>query len=343
MTPARQPKAVVPGATSIVVVGASAGGVEALLRLVTGLSPRTTAAIAVVLHVSPAGTSVLPSILARRSPLPVVAPRLKEPLEPGVVYVAPPDHHLIVRRGALELSLGPRENGHRPSIDTTMRSAAEAYGPLAAGIVLSGSRDDGTAGLLEIQQAGGATAVQDPEEALYDSMPRSALQHVTVDAILSIDEIGAWIAALDHLAPVGDRPLRDLIPNDDRFTWPAIGSAARLACPDCGGVLFERSDGTLQKFRCSIGHAFSIESLLSEDAADVEQALWSTVRSLEDRAALVRGLSERSAGTGRPRAAGSFIEQALELEEQAKVIRGALERVAAAIAAPADEPVREGA
>ena len=170
-------------ADGVIVVGASAGGVEALAAFVRALPVETRQAVCVVLHVSPAGTSAMPSILARAAHLPVHSPADGDPLLGGHIYVAPPDHHLEIERGRVRLTQSPREHGHRPAIDATMRSAAHAYDGSVVGFVLTGSRDDGTAGLLTIKQHGGAAVVQDPDEAMYPSMPRSAIDHVDVDAV----------------------------------------------------------------------------------------------------------------------------------------------------------------
>jgi two-component system, chemotaxis family, protein-glutamate methylesterase/glutaminase len=177
----------------VVVAGASAGGVEALIALVRSLPVDFPYAVLVVLHVSPAGTSVLPAILGRACRLPVASPADGDELRTGHVYVAPPDAHLVVEDGRLRLSQAPRENGHRPAIDPTMRTAAAAYDGGTIGIVLSGSRDDGTAGLIAIKAGGGTAIAQDPREALYPAMPQSAVAHVELDAVLPVDEMANWI------------------------------------------------------------------------------------------------------------------------------------------------------
>ncbi len=196
----------------IIVIGASAGGVEALTNLVSLLPGELPASLFIVLHVPPHGSSVLPRILGRKSQLPVVHASHGEPILPGRVYVAPPDHHLLIRRGVIHLSRGPRENGHRPALDPLFRSAAVAYGPRVVGVVLSGSLDDGTAGLEAIKQRGGLAMVQDPNEALYPGMPRSAVETVAVDHVAPISELAVL---LDHLAhdavedESGDPPMPD--------------------------------------------------------------------------------------------------------------------------------------
>ena len=321
----------------MVVAGASAGGVEALVELVRSLPADFPHSVLVVLHVAPTGTSVLPAILSRACRLPVGAPADGEELRPGHVYVAPPDCHLVVEDSHLRLSQAPRENGHRPAIDPTMRSAAKTYDGGTIGIVLSGSRDDGTAGLMAIKASGGTAIVQDPDEALYPAMPLSAIAHVEADAILRIGAMAGWI--LDNMpangAP-GDEPAMtiDEPTNDPRMAVvatsnhppSAAGEGTRFTCPDCGGVLFERHEGALERFQCSVGHVFSIESLSSAQAEALEGALWAAVRSLEDRASLLKRLAGRARGADSVRSASEFERQAEEALERARTIREAIER-----------------
>jgi two-component system, chemotaxis family, protein-glutamate methylesterase/glutaminase len=320
----------------VVVAGASAGGVEALVALVRSLPPDFPHAVLVVLHVAPAGTSVLPAILARACNLPVASPADGERLRRGHVYVAPPDRHLVLDDSRLRLSEAPRENGHRPAIDPTMRSAAAVYGGGAIGIVLSGARDDGTAGMMAIKAGGGMALVQDPDEALYPTMPLSAIAHVTPDAVLPVAQMAAWI--LEH-GP-GTEPMKgEAAMNDDtgelrlaavedghdRSPRSAVGKGTRYTCPDCGGVLFERHEGHLERFECSVGHIFSIESLSSAQAEALENALWAAVRSLEDRATLLQRLAGRARANGNGRSAAAFDRQAADALDRAATIRDAIQ------------------
>jgi two-component system, chemotaxis family, protein-glutamate methylesterase/glutaminase len=325
-----------PRGPAVVVAGASAGGVEALVGLVRSFPPDFPHAVLVVLHVSPSGTSVLPAILGRACRLPVGAAVDGERLRPGHVYVAPPDCHLVVEDSHLRLSQAPRENGHRPAIDPTMRTAATEYDGATIGIVLSGSRDDGTAGLMAIKACGGTAIVQDPDEALYPAMPLSAMAHVEPDAVLRISAMASWI--LDHNrttngAPGSDPPMTTDEPSDDPTMSltdmgdDPLASAAggtRFTCPDCGGVLVERHEGALERFECSVGHVFSIESLSNGQAEALEGALWSAVRALEDRAALLTRLADRARINDQSRAA-MFETQAEEALERARTIREAIE------------------
>jgi len=202
-----------------------------------------------------------------------------------------------------------------------MRSAASAYEQAAAGVVLSGTRDDGAAGLLAIKQRGGYAVVQDPEEALYDGMPRSAMAHVEVDAVLRADEIGRWLMIRGRSAPLRES-LPELVDVEGRDHPP--GSPTRFTCPDCGGVVYEDAAGSLVRYSCSVGHAYSHESLLGEQERRVEQALWTAIRSLEERGALLERLAERARAHGDARAATSFAVRAEDVRDKAATIRVAV-------------------
>jgi two-component system, chemotaxis family, protein-glutamate methylesterase/glutaminase len=180
----------------IVVIGASAGGVDALARLVAGLPAGYGVPVFIVLHVPPT-TSYLPEILSRAGPLPAVHASDGDPVSPGRIVIAPPDRHLLLGHGVVQVSNGPREHGHRPSIDVLFRSAAEAYGPGVAAVVLSGSLDDGANGVVAVHGHGGLVIVQDPEEAVYPAMPTNAIGATPPDGILSISAIAELLASLD--------------------------------------------------------------------------------------------------------------------------------------------------
>lgn len=313
-------------AVDVIAIGASAGGVEALRAVVRSLPPDLGASVLVVLHVAQAGTSVLPEILSRAGVLPVATALDGEPLLHGRVYVAPPGCHLLVEGNVVRLSRGPRENGHRPAIDSLFRSVAEAFGARAAGVILSGMLDDGTAGLHEIKRQGGIAIVQDPATAMYPGMPRSAAEHVGVDALLQLEDVAP---ALAHIADRsagshGGDSVPDRQPSSDAQL--SNGNGTRFTCPDCGGVLFEYGDGPVHRFACSVGHAYSLESLVDGQAVQVEGALWAAVRILEDRVILLRKMERYSRDAERERAAGRFAERAGELIEQAQVLRTTLER-----------------
>ena len=310
----------------IIVIGASAGGVEAL-KLLAGLLPADLpAAVFVVLHLPPKGRSVLPQILARSGPLPATHPRDGEVIERGRIYVAPPDVHMLLQRGSIRLEHGPRENSHRPAIDPLFRTAAAVYGPRVAGVVLSGLLDDGAAGLVAIRQRGGTTLVQDPEEALYPGMPRNALETRCVDHSLPIAELAATLDRLarEPVAEEPDPPVPATLDLEALQNAERPGTPSGFACPDCGGVLWELQEGETIRFRCRVGHAWSPLSLIARQSDALEEALWTALRALEERATFAGRLTERMIQRGIVRSADYFASRARESREHALMIRAAL-------------------
>jgi two-component system chemotaxis response regulator CheB len=198
------------GRRDLVVIGASAGGVEVLTRVVKDLPSDLPAAICIVLHVAPGSPSLLAHILGRAGTMPCRSARDGERLREGVILVAPPDHHLAIEDSQVRLSVGPRENGHRPAVDVLFRSAARALDSRVVGVVLSGTRDDGAAGLAVIKANGGGTIVQDPRDAMYAGMPASAIANVSVDAIVPATLLASTIAAMVR----GEGPASEARPGD---------------------------------------------------------------------------------------------------------------------------------
>lgn len=309
----------------IVVIGASAGGVDALRRLVRELPADFPAPVCIVLHIPPDSPSLLAPILDREGTIPVKTAEQGERYQSRTVYVAPPDRHLLIGRdGTLHLSRGPRENRSRPSIDPLFRSAAVVAGPRVIAVVLTGSLDDGTAGLFAVKKQQGIAVVQDPADALYPSMPESALSHVAVDHVVPIAAMGQLLARLvsepvPHFVPRIDRDMHleagmaDLEPEalatDDR-----PGEPSPYSCPDCGGVLWEIPEPQFVRYRCRVGHAFSPEAMLSAQDDVLEEALWSAMKTLEESARL----SQRLAASERERGHEWMVERFEEKERQAR-------------------------
>ncbi|HYD53682.1 MAG TPA: chemotaxis protein CheB, partial [Gemmatimonadaceae bacterium] len=280
----------------IIVIGASAGGVEAVSQLVAELPADLPAAVFVTLHFPRNSTSMLPRILTRAGPLEAVHPTDQEPIRAGRIYVAPPDYHLIVGRGHVHLVRGPTENGNRPAVDPMFRSAAVAFGPRVIGVVLSGNLDDGTAGLYSIRRRGGLGLAQDPEEAHFPSMPVSARRHGVVDEVLPVRELASRLDALareriiirpedtvdDHAARETDFARFDLGAISDESGHP--GEPSPYSCPDCGGVLWAIADDDLPRYRCRVGHAWTQDALLMQQAETLDVALWTALRALEENA-----------------------------------------------------------
>ncbi|HEY3162116.1 MAG TPA: chemotaxis protein CheB [Vicinamibacterales bacterium] len=334
----------------VVVIGASAGGVGSLQRLVEHIPAEFPAAILTVLHMPEGRRSMLPQILTRAGNLPASQAINGERVEPGRIYVAPAGFHLTVNADRLMVTRGAREHGNRPAIDPLFRSAALAYGPRAIGVVLSGLLDDGTVGLREIKRAGGIAIVQDPRDTEWPSMPQSALNHVAVDYSVPATQIGTLLQQIvmkrrsATVMATGDdklatEELRELTMHRDERQHP--GEPSPYSCPECGGVLWELKDGDLLRFRCRVGHAYTNETLTTEQALTVEHALWSALRALEEQAAVRRRMAERASRQGRASWAARCQDRARELEDQAQQVRN-LVLAGAGAAEETEEPAPEG-
>ena len=308
-----------PQSIDVVAIGASAGGLRPLRAVVAGLPDDFAATVIVVLHVAATGTSVLPQILARATRLEVVAAEDGVELLPGRVIVARPDRHVLVADDHVRLSRGPRENGHRPAIDPLLRTLAQTHGPRAAGVILSGTRDDGTQGLAELKRRGGGAIVQDPKDAEYPGMPANALAGTAVDAVLRAESIAPMLIDMVAGRSRAGRP-RTMEP----FFRPGGPTAVNITCPDCGGVLTENDDAGVVHFRCHVGHQFSPRSLLALHAEGVERAMWTAARSLEDRAMLLRRLAERAGAAGNATSTERFEDHARQADDEARAIRAAI-------------------
>lgn len=262
--------------TRVVVIGASAGGVEPLKTLAAGFRGGLSAAYFVVLHTNPSGRSFLPEILTAAGPLPAVPAADGAALTRGMIYVAAPDCHLAIEDGKLRSFRGPKENRHRPSVNTLFRSAARVYGANSIGVILSGSLDDGTVGLWEIKKAGGTAIVQSPEEATFPSMPRSAIENVRVDYVVPVTEIPSIVNSLVADSANTHKSTHKEKTHVDRPT--------DLTCPECRGPLHEIRLGSVAQVECRVGHCYSPESALEAHEDTEERTLWSAVVALEEGA-----------------------------------------------------------
>lgn len=336
-------------AHDIVVIGASAGGIEALTMFVADLPRQLPAAICVVVHISPDVPSFLPQILSRSGPLPATTAWDQAPIEQGHIYIAPPDRHLLLTRDEtrdeMRVVYGPRENRHRPAIDPLFRSAALAFGPRVVGIILSGALNDGTAGLLAIKRAGGVALVQDPATATFPGMPESALTYAPVDWVSPVAGLAEKVVSLAAAAqperkgavPVPDemddeqktemqletdiaglKP--DVVANPRRY-----GKLSSYTCPDCHGPLWEIQDGQLLRFRCRVGHAFTAESMFEGQDANIEEARGMALNTLEESQELYTRLAAQSREHQRPLLAQQFVRMAAEHAKRASVLRKLLE------------------
>jgi len=290
-------------AKRLVVIGASAGGIDAIRTIIAGIPETLPAAVCIVLHMSPTSPGLLPEILDRAGLVRVTTAFDGQRLEAGRVYLAAPDRHLLVEPGKLRVTKGPREHRFRPAIDPLFRSAAQVFGPNAIGVILTGSLDDGTAGLWTIKRLGGIAVVQDPSDALYASMPLSAVRNVDVDYVVPVSRIPSLLAELTSEPERAAEPVAAVPPEVDveikiakeedpqAVGLEKIGKPSPYACPDCSGVLLSIDEGGLIRFRCHTGHAYSTDSLLTAMSEGVDEAMGIAVRALEEAMLLTRAVA----------------------------------------------------
>jgi two-component system, chemotaxis family, protein-glutamate methylesterase/glutaminase len=314
----------------IIVIGGSAGGVEAISTLLRQLPPGIPAAVFVVCHQMPDSKGYLADMLNTGGPLLAKCAEDGEEIHHGVVYVAPPDRHLIVKKEALRVVRGPRENRWRPAIDPLFRSAAVAYGPRVIGVLLSGMLDDGTAGLMAIKRCGGVAVVQDPEDAPYPDMPRNALANVEVDHRLAVPEMGPVIEKLiaETVLTKGPAP-RDLEIetaisesgfSDENLTQQ-LGELSSVSCPECGGPLWRQDAANTSRYRCRVGHSYGAESMLSAEGEALEASLWAAVRLFDQRANLLTTMSGKDREGQHTRMEEHHRTLANQAREHAKLLR----------------------
>jgi two-component system, chemotaxis family, protein-glutamate methylesterase/glutaminase len=277
---------------------------------------------------------ILPEILKRYGPLPVSNAKNWEEVRPGRIYVAPPDHHILLEpSGHVRITHGPKENRFRPAVDPLFRSAAHAFGPRVVGVVLTGGLDDGTAGLWTIKDRGGTTVVQRPDGALAPSMPLSALEHVAVDHCVPLDEIGPLLVRLS-LMPAGEAnpagptskrlETEVKIAREDNALEVGImewGDPSSYACPECRGVLLQLKEGSNLRFRCHTGHAYSLEALLAEFSERTEETLWSAVRSMEETTLLMQRMATHLSKHEHARAAQLLLKESQRTQRHADLVR----------------------
>ncbi len=303
----------------IIVIGTSFGGVRALMELVHGLPPGLPAALFVVCHFPAEGHSHLPEILSRSGPLLAAHAQDGEPVLPGRIYVAPPDHHLLLARGAVRLSHGPRENGHRPAVDPLFRTAARAFGPR-----------DGAAGLMAVRAGGGVAVVQAADDAVMADMPEWAYHLAGADHIVRLAELPELLVRLVREAPPRGTPMTDPLENmpprieqdmAEQQDGRKNGQLTVFTCPECGGAMWQVDDRALTRFRCHTGHVYYGEGLLEEQSEILESALWTAVRAFREKAILAEQLAVAERGRGRAEVAARFAEEATVARRHAEVIQ----------------------
>jgi two-component system chemotaxis response regulator CheB len=312
----------------IIVIGASAGGLEVLGVLARELEPDLPAAVFAVMHIG--ATSHLAAVLGRQSRLPVVPASAGLRFERGKIYVGVPGLHLLLHGDHLLLRRGPRENLARPAVDPLFRSAAASFGGRVIGVVLTGALADGTAGLRAIKRCGGLAVVQDPAEALAEGMPRSALRHVDVDHVCKMEDMARLLGSLSRL-PAGPTPeipinirLESAIAAQELIDMRAddmLGTPSRFTCPECHGTLWEIEDGTMLRYRCHVGHAFSADAVLASQGDEIDRLLDTLLRSHQERAALAHRMARHERANDRHVLADQLEIRARDYEQDVEIMK----------------------
>jgi two-component system chemotaxis response regulator CheB len=318
----------------IIVMGASAGGIQTLRALIGALPADFAASVFIVVHTSPEAPGLIPEILNSAGNLPATHATDGEIIQKGRIYVAPPDRHLVLEPNRVRVTRGPKENRFRPAVDPLFRSAAQTYGPRVIGVILTGYMDDGTAGLWTVKQLGGTAIVQDPDDALVPSMPLSALTHVKVDYCVPLEEIPRLLVQLTTEAVAGEGAFQ--VPKEVEIEVNIakeqkaidagvlqLGEPSNYACPECHGVLLQMKEGTLFRFRCHTGHAYSVESLLADITEKMDEALWNSIRAFEEGELFIRHMAEHLDHGENGPSAESFLKRADDVKRRAKLMRQA--------------------
>lgn len=318
----------------IIVVGASAGGVEALKDFVSGFQKDFKGSVFIVLHIPSYSETRLPWILSKAGPLEAVLPNDGDAIEPGKIYVAPNDHHLLLEKGdRVIVRRGPKENRFRPAIDALFRSAAYVYGSRVIGVVLSGYLDDGVSGLWTIQQQGGLAIVQTAEDAAQPQLPQNVQQYVKPDYKLTAHDMGPLISGLvQEPAPERNKFSQEelkrleieviIATKDNAFEMGIMdmGKLTPFTCPECGGALVRLVEANILRYRCHTGHAYTASSLVAEVTETVEGFLWKAMRALEETNMLMNGVARHYEESNNSKDAALFMEKAKSAADRARSI-----------------------
>lgn len=327
---------------NIIVVGASAGGFEALKTLIGGLPPDLQASVFIVWHMSPDVRGILPQVLNQLHTLPAAHAEDHQRIEPANVYVARPDRHLLIEDGQMLVTRGPKENRFRPAVDPLFRSAAYYHGHNVIGIILSGALDDGTSGLWSVKHFGGTAIVQDPNDADIPSMPENAIRQVEVDYVVPVAEMPALLIDLIGNRTNGNGSVRTADPDDEMTERLAIelavarednsleagimqvGTLSPYTCPECHGVLSMLREGHLVRFRCHTGHAFTPDALLQALTESIEAGVWNAIRGVDESIFLLNHMGDHFAEENRPKLAALYFKKANEAKARNEVLRDAV-------------------
>ncbi|QHL89219.1 chemotaxis protein CheB [Nibribacter ruber] len=321
----------------VIVIGTSAGGMNVLCNLLSQLPADLPASIFIVQHLArDSNAQILVDRLSKFTKLQCQVAQHEQTIEHGNVYFVPQDNHLLLQKGRMLVTKGPRENLFRPAIDPLFRSAAAAYDSRVIGIVLTGMLQDGTVGMEMIKRSGGITMVQSPAEAEYPDMPQSVLDMMEVDYVVKVAEMGELIKELVHVpASAMKEPPEDItyeakiaerlmLDSGDIEDTELMGPRSAFSCPDCGGALWEVNTGHVKHFRCHVGHAYTQESFLNANVESLEETLWIAMRMLEERRTMLHAMAEQDRRKGHNNWSESQKERADELKLHISRIRQVL-------------------
>lgn len=317
----------------IIVIGASAGGLEALFNLVACLPADLPASIFIVHHLPPYSKSNLSSIINKKSNLEAIEAKDGMKFEKGKIYCPRADFHLMLEKDRILLSKGPKENRFRPSIDALFRSAAYEYRQRVIGVVLSGSLNDGTSGMCTIKRFGGLALIQSPKEALFDSMPTEVSRYTEVDYSLPAAELGTKLGELTQpsvnitveLTPNPDKQLEmevNIAKNKNALQIGVLkkGEFTPFTCPDCHGALVRFNEGNLIRFRCHTGHSFTTDALLAGVTENIEKDLWQVMRGMEEGNLVLNSLAELLKEMGAEKESEKFEDKAKILLRKSRMM-----------------------
>jgi two-component system chemotaxis response regulator CheB len=318
---------------NIIVIGASIGGFEALKRMVSNLPADLPATIFIVWHMSAEVKGILPEVLTKIGTVQASTAVDNEPIKSNHIYVAPPDHHMIIEEDRIRITRGPKENRFRPAIDPLFRAAAYTYKTRVIGMILSGALDDGTAGLWKVKSYGGIAMVQDPKDAENPSMPRNALKAVKVDFCLPIDGLTSQLVKLC----VQNAPnYKSEIMEDERdeaeiaiaaeknalkHFSDSFGKCSPYSCPECHGVMSEIMEDHIIRYRCHTGHAYSANTLLKSLTEKTEDNLYNVIRGMDETVFLLNHTGDHYAEANEPSVAAAYFNQAKKTFEQSNILR----------------------
>lgn len=319
----------------IIVIGASAGGFEAIKTIIKNLPPGFATPIFIVWHISPDIRGVMPQVLNKLNKIPAANAYNNEPIKPNRIYVAPPDHHLLIEKDKVLITHGPKENRFRPAVDPLFRSAAYAYGNRVIGVVLSGALDDGTAGLWAIKHYGGTAIVQDPMDAEAASMPENALRQVDVDYCVGVSEIAKLLVRLSNeevnknTTVMKDEQTKKEIEialgkNPMKEGVLGFGELSPLTCPECHGVLVRLQNDNVIRYRCHTGHAYSADTLMAAVTERIENSLYSAIRGMDESTLLLNHIGDHLAETNQPKLAAVYFKKAKEAQQKSNLVRTAV-------------------